>query len=118
MATSYGSAGLFVKVEGNLFIPDYGTRVVRNAVKQTLRESKEIARRLTPKDTEYLSKQWKTSNNFTDYRQDVLSNDTYYGVFVDEGTRFIAAQHFTQRIKEETETLFLTNLESALDKLK
>lgn len=119
MATSYGSAGLFVKLEGNLFIKDYGTKVVRDAVKKTSRQAVSILQSVTPVDSGYLRSRWKASiNSFTDYRLDTVTNDTFYGVFVDEGTRFQRAQHFTDKGKKLIEDDFLNNLEVAVDKLK
>lgn len=119
MATSYGSAGLFFKLQGNLFIKDYGTRVVRDAVKKTMDEGVQIMQDVTPVDTGYLGSRWKSSKgSFTDYRLDVLSNDTFYGVFVDEGTRYIKPRNFVRRGGELIEDKFLTNLESGINKLK
>jgi hypothetical protein len=119
MATSYGSAGLFFKLQGNLFIKDYGTRVVRNAVKETVSKGVDIMQTVTPIDTGYLKSRWKGSaGSFTDYRLDVITNDTFYGVFVDEGTRYIKPRNFVKRGGELIEDLFLENLEKGIAKLR
>ncbi|NJN88964.1 MAG: HK97 gp10 family phage protein [Leptolyngbyaceae cyanobacterium SL_5_14] len=113
------NVGLFFKLEGNLFIQDYPRTQVRNAVKESMRSAKSIMQSVTPVDTGYLRSQWRTSlNEFTDYRLDILSNNTPYGIYVDEGTRYIKARNFTKRGAEMIEDLFLDNLEKGINKLK
>jgi len=117
--STYGNAGLYFKLLGNLFIPDYPRTQVRNAVKQTMREAVPILQKYTPVDTGHLRSQWRASlNSFTDYRIDVATNSVYYGVFVDEGTRYIKARNFVAKGTREIEGRFLDNLQAAIDKLK
>lgn len=113
------NTGLYFKLQGNLFIPDYPRTQVRNAVKATMRSAVPIMKAVTPVDTGYLRSQWKAAlNTFTDYRLDVISNTTPYGVFVDEGTRYIKARNFVAKGAKQIEDEFLNNLEAAINKLK
>jgi hypothetical protein len=111
--------GLFVKLEGNIFIKDYSRQIVKRAVVETTKSGVEILRQNTPKDTGYASTQWRnSSSSFTDYHTDRLYNTTDYLVFVDEGTRYIQARHFVAKSQYEIEDLFLSNLERGLSRLK
>jgi Bacteriophage HK97-gp10, putative tail-component len=112
------SAGLFFKLNGSIFIKDYGTRVVRNAVKKSIDYGLKVIKENTPVDTGNLQRNWRAGkNSFTDYRQDVLTNTVFYGIYVDEGTRYISPRRFVKRSADQIETYFLDTLQAEINRL-
>jgi hypothetical protein len=76
-----------VKVNGNLFRPGVTDDVLKRATKETLEGGKRLIQKATPVDTGLLRKSWQTNQ-----ARRMIYNEIPYSVWVEGGTRRMAAR--------------------------
>lgn len=76
-----------VRKSGNLFRPGVTNDVLKRAVKDTLEPGKRLIQKATPVHTGLLRKSWRTN-----LAQRMIYNEIPYSVWVEGGTRKMAAR--------------------------